>query len=188
MNTLAEQFSKITAHMANMEANFNRKLNEMHQGPRQENRPYPPRRCPKCQGTHMERICPDTVCFRCNRKGHLASTCNEQLRCSKCGENGHTERRCNSESSRMAQPARNNQSNVVRFEVEDPVELISAIEAYPVASGSKPGRPARTPSPYRRPATQQKGKEPEVVIPVRRTTPMEEIEEPDIGQKIQEII
>ena len=109
MNHLTEQFVKTQAHQ-----NYQRN-DRMYQG---GNNCYsmerPIRRYPKCQGTHQERICPTTICFRCQGTGHLANTYNRPLRCQKCGEEGHTDRRYNSETVRMAQPSqRQAQNNVV---------------------------------------------------------------------------
>src|SRR4051812_820917 len=109
MNHLAEQFAKTQAHH-----NYQRN-DRMYQG---NNNHYlierPIRRCPKCQETHQERICPTMICFRYQGTGHLANTCNNPLRCQKCSEEGYTDRRYNSETTRIAQPPQHQaQNNVV---------------------------------------------------------------------------
>src|SRR5207302_6118718 len=151
------------------------------------------RRCPKCQGTHQERICPTTICFRCQGTGHLANTCNRPLRCQKCGEEGHTDRRCNSETVRRAQPSqRQAQNNVVQFMSDTSYESEEdqdVMEVYPVATGARPGRPARNITPYKKPMVSKKGKEPETIISgkPREDTSMDQ-DEPELGQKIQDMI
>src|SRR5207302_1747187 len=111
MNHLAEQFAKTQAHQ-----NYQRNDRIYQGGNNRYSMERPIRMCPKCQGTHQERICPTTICFRCQGTGHLANTCNRPLRCQKCGEEGHTDRRCNSETVRMTQPSqRQAQNNVVQF-------------------------------------------------------------------------
>ena len=109
MNHLAEQFAKTQAYQ-----NYQRNDRPYQGGNNRYSMERPIRRCPKCQGTHQERICPTTICFRCQGTEHLTNTCNRPLRCQKCGEEGHTDRRYNSETVRMAQPSqRQAQNNVV---------------------------------------------------------------------------
>src|SRR5437588_3386919 len=63
------------------------------------------------------------------------------------------------------------------------------MEVYPVATGSRPGRPARNTIPYKKPMTTKKRKEPETIISrkPREDITMEQ-DEPELGQKIQDMI
>ena len=74
----------------------------------------------------------------------------------------------------------------ISYESEEDSDVM---EVYPVATGSRPGHLARNTVPYKKPMTSKKGKEPETIISrkPREDTNMEQ-DEPELGQKIQDMI
>lgn len=53
---------------------------------------------PKCgyckKRGHKLPICPTITCFRCGRRGHIARTCPNEVRCERCFKTTHITERC----------------------------------------------------------------------------------------------